>query len=263
LPAGWQVPLGYRRDGAGREMLVRLAGVHPAATLAALAAGGDAADEGRRPPLAEAVRGLVDPRPGYANHHFAVVERDRVAAALAAFRDELPPGPWVFAGTLADGAEFRIELSDAAASIDLPTGTSTVDARDEFDRMPVPPGSGGMLPALVLWRRLVLEGPAAVGRTSYWGTSPRDPAALRAGAEVDLVDVLETFAAGVAARFAVDDLGRVVGIDLWADPDADPCELRLEWPPAAAGAPETIVVSRRGQPFATFSLTPAQAEAAP
>lgn len=267
LPAGWQVPLVYRRDGQRHEMLVRLAAVHAPATLAALAAGGEPGDPAApagASRLPESARGLIDPRPGYANHHFAVVERDRVAAAIAAFRDERPPGPWVFAGTLAGGAEFRIEITDATASIDLPTGTSTIHADDEFDRTPVPPGSGGMLPALVLWRRLVVEGPVAVGRTDYWGTAPRDPAAFMVGADVDLVDVLETFAAGVQARFAVDAGGRVVGIDLWTEPDADPCEMRLHWPTDAAPvAPTTIEVSRRGEPFATFSLEPAAGGVAP
>lgn len=266
LPAGWQVPLAYRRDGVEQEMLVRLGGVHPAATLAALAAGGDAAEAaetGPGSPPPDGIRRLVDPRPGYANHHFAVVERDRVAAALAAFRDHRPPGPWVLAGTLDGGGEFRIELTDAAASIDLPTGTSTIDAGDEFDRLPVPPGSGGLLPALVLWRRLVIEGPAAVGRTSYWGTSPRNPATFRLGGAADLVDVLETYTAGVEARFSVDEVGRVVGIDLWTDADADPCEVRLTWPSGPARAPQAIAVSRRGQPFATFLLAPARTEGLP
>jgi S1-C subfamily serine protease len=265
FPAGWQVPLVWRQGATRHEAVVRLGGVHSAAKLATLAAaaGEEAPEEAvKRPPLPVPVRDLYDPRPGYANHHFAVVERDRVATALATFRDVVPPGPWVFSGTLDDGGEFRIELSDAAASIDLPTGTSTLGADDDFDRSPVPPGSGGMLPALVLWRRLVIEGPAAVGHTTFWGTAPRDPATMRAGAGVDLADVLETSAAGVEARFTVDESGRVVGIDLWAEPEADPCEMRLAWPPASEGAvaPTTIEVRRRGTPFGTFHLRPATGE---
>jgi len=267
LPAGWQVPVGYRRDGANHEMLARLSGVHPAAVLAALAAGGEAAERaesGQPARLPKAVHRFVDLRPAYANHHFAVVERDRVTAALAAYRDRRPPGPWVFVGTIDAGAEFRIELSDGSATIDLPTGTSTVAAGDDFERVPVPPGSGGMLPALVLWRRLVIDGPSAVGRTAYWGTAARDPARFQAGAGVELVDVLETSAAGVEARFSIDDSGRVVGIDLWSDPDADPCEVRLTWPAdAAAVTPTAIAVSRRGRPFASFAVAPASGGTTP
>jgi len=136
---------------------------------------------------------------------------------------------------------------------------------DALDRDPVPAGSGGLLAALVLWRRLVIEGPVAVGGTSYWGTAPRDPAALRDGAAIELVDVLETAAAGVEARFAVDVAGRVVAIDLWTSPDADPCEVRFAWPRgrAASGWPARMVVRRGGEPFGTFLIDPAADGGAP
>jgi len=239
LPAGWQVPLVYRRDGRREELLVRLAGVHAPAELARLADGGiegaePAPPEGKGPtpprkpprPLPEAVRALYESRPGFANYHFNVRERDRVGRALAKAGGAGPAGGWVLSGTLAAGGEFRIELSDTAATIDLPTGTSTLDATGELDASPEPPGSGGLLAALVLWRRLVAAGPAAVGRTIYRGTVPRNPRAIDPTGG-DLVDVLETAVDGVEARFAVDQAGGVVGIDLWTAPDQDPCEVRL------------------------------------
>ncbi len=266
LPAGWQVPLVSRRGGRRFEMLVRLAAIHAPAELAAIVAGGAEEEKPRqggeaaKPELPEAVRGLHEPRSGFANHHFNVVERDRVAAAIAAARGSLPSGPWVFAGRLATGDEFRIELSDTSASIDLPTGTSTLAVDDALDRSPVPPGSGGMLAALVLWRQLVTAGPAAVGRTIFWGTAPRDPAKLGDAAIVEFVDVLESAASGVEARFAVDG-GRVVAIDLWTSPDAEPCEIRLVWNDAGeAGSqamPARLEVSRGGQEFGTFVIEPA------
>jgi len=259
LPAGWQVPLAFRRDGRRREILVRLAAVHAPAELATLAAGssGDddpqpaprSADEPARPPRADvlpaAVRGLYEARAGYANHRFNVIERDRVAKAIAAGDAAGQGGDWVITGTLGgDGAEFRIELSDSSGTIDLPTGTSTLDTTADLDASPVPPGSGGMLAALALWRRLCLEGPAAVGRTAYWGTAPRDPRRI---------DVLESAVAGIEARFAVDREGTFVGIDLWTAPDAEPCELRvtaaLEGTP---GMPGTFEVWRGGDRFGTF-----------
>ncbi len=239
LPAGWQVPVVFRRDGRREEILVRLAGVHTAAELAAIAAGGMAGGEppeGGRPAqtaapadsLPEAVRGLYEPRPGFTNFFFNRVERDRVARAIAAARGA-GQGGWMLSGTLVDGGEFRIELSDAGCSIDLPTGTSSLDAGDELDAAAVPPGSGGLLAALAVWRRLVLEGPAEVGRTIYWGTAPRDPRQIDP-AGGDLVDVLESAVAGIEARFAFAADGSLVGIDLWTAPDADPCELRVTGP---------------------------------
>lgn len=271
LPAGWQVPLVYRREGRRQEMLVRLAGVHTPAELARIVAGGDEGPQpapppddkpGRKPsapgrpatPLPAAVRGLYEPRPGFANYHFNVIERDRVAKALATAAGEGRQGEWVLSGTLAAGGEFRIELSDTVATIDLPTGTSTLDATGELDASPEPPGSGGLLAGLALWRRLVAEGPAAVGRTIYRGTAPRDPRAIDPTGG-DLVDVLETAAAGVEARFAVDARGAVVAIDLWTSPDADPCEIRFSGRrDDAPTLPTTMDVHRGPEPFGTFRL---------
>jgi len=284
LPAGWQVPLVYRRAGRRVETLVRLAAVHAPAELAAIVAG-DALEERRRgrrpgrgdeekpgdgPPgpddaapaarrladLPEAVRGLIDPRPGFANHHFNVIERDRVARAIAA---RGVPTDWVLAGTIEGGGAFRIELADDAATIDLPTGRSMIDPREPLDARPEPPGSGGLLAALVIWRRLVREGPAATGRTTYWGTAPADPAALGAAGAAELVDVLETAVAGVEARLFVAGDGRVTGIDLWTEPDADPCEVRFKG--GAGGLPEVIEVRRGTAPFAVLRATAAAAGA--
>ena len=270
LPAGWQVPLVYRRGGRRFEVLVRLAAVHTAAELATLAAGDAGAgpdkeqdkDQDRedvpgketrpaaaREPLPEALRGLVDPRPGFANHHFNVVERDRVARAVAA---RAGPAAWVLSGTLDAGGEFRIELADEAATIDLPTGRSKIDPREPLDVRPEPPGSGGLLAALVVWRRLVREGPVATGRTTYWGTAPVDPATMDGSAAGELVDVLESAVAGVEARLFVAADGRVVGIYLWTEPDADPCEVRFAGD--AGGLPAVIEVRRGTVPFATLRV---------
>jgi serine protease Do len=267
LPEGWQVPLVWRRGGRRQETLVRLAAVHSAAELAALVEdGGDGGGQPHQGPqparsaLPAAARGLYEARAGFANHHFNVVERDRVAKALARGGAAVPTGPWVLAGRLAAGADFRIELSDAMATIDLPTGTSSVATADDLSSSPVPPGSGGLLAALILWRTLVTVGPAAVGRTIYWGTAPRDPATLAADSRPELVDVLATAASGVEARFSVDEAGRVVAIDLWTTSAADPCEVRFEWPPDSGQAldlmPARMTVGCGGQPFGTFVIDP-------
>ena len=281
LPAGWQVPLVYRRGTERAEVLVRLAPLHAPAELAAIVAGDRRPDRGpgrgpdrpapddvpgrpetMRPPpedMPAVVRAVHDPRPGFTNHHFNVVERDRVAAAIAAARRP-PAGPWRFGGTLAESGDFSIEVDDTVVSIELPTGRSTLDPRGELDAAADPPGSGGLLAALALWRRLSTGGPADLGSTTYWGTAPLYGSPLAradetATASPPLLDVLESAVAGVVARFFVDDGGSVVGIDLWLDADADPCEVRLA-PPADDGLPRAIVVRRGTTPFATFLVTP-------
>jgi len=304
LPAGWQVPLVYRRAGRREEILVRLAGVHTAAELANIVAGKDPRQGSRRPPapgdgkdqpapgdrpapegdgpghgqprqerdadapagtgqLPAAVRGLYEARRGYTNHHFNTVERDRVARLLAADGIYRPlGGRWTFTGTLSTGEEFQIELSDEEGAIDLPTGKTRVDATGELDANPSPPGSGGMLAALLLWRRLLREGPEPLGSTSYWGTAPRDPRTFGAGDGDALVDVLDSSVAGVEARFAVDPSGAVVGIDLWTAPDADPCEVRFAaaLPDHPQGMPAMIEVRHGNGVFGVFRVQAALLE---
>jgi S1-C subfamily serine protease len=256
LPAGWQVPIAWRRDGRRGEALVRLAGVHTPTALAAIVAGGEpaAGPALQRPgPAADglpaAVRGLYEPRMGYANFHFNGVERARVARGIAG---RPAPATWQLDGTLDGGGRFRILLDDERAAIDLPTGSSEIDPQGDLDR-DEPPGSGGLLAALVLWRRLVREGPAAVGGTVYRGTAPADPATLGGPGDTGLVDVLETAAGGVRAHVGVNAAGEIVWIDLWTGADADPCELRFG-PPAAGGLPTTIVARRGTEPFAGFAI---------
>jgi len=296
LPAGWQVPLVSRRSGRRTEMLVRLAGVHAPAELAKLAAAGlgpekpapppgeeppkqgdPADDSAAKPPLPEAVRGLFESRPGFTNHHFNVVERDRVAHAIATGHAPRRTGAWVLSGRLAAGGTFRIGLTDAEGVIDLPTGTTRVDARRDLDVAPNPPGSGGMLAALLLWRRLVNEGPAALGRTEYWGTmplpahpgSPRrdgtEPPAAEAIRGPRLFDALTTAVGGVEARFAIDDTGRIVGIDLWTQPDADPCEIRCigSFGDAAPGLPAALEVRHGNELFGMFEMNEVTLEEGP
>jgi S1-C subfamily serine protease len=289
LPAGWRVPLVYRRGGRREEILVRLAGVHTAAELARIVAGqprdqserqppmpvpGDgppdqvppgepAAGDGRERPLPAAVKPFYEQRRGYANYHFNVVERDRVARLLAADgRPAAAGGTWTFSGRLATGEAFRIELSDREGSIDLPTGTTRVDATGELDTNPSPPGSGGMLAALLVWRRLLREGPAAVGRTGYWGTAPLDPAAWTDGPNPPLGDVLESAVAGVEALFTIDGTGDVRLVELWTSPENDPCEIRFG-PPAddlPRGVPTSLEVRHGNTTFGLFRIEQATLE---
>ncbi|MEY3204433.1 MAG: Periplasmic serine endoprotease DegP precursor, partial [Planctomycetota bacterium] len=271
LPAGWRVPLAYRRAGRRHEIVVRLAAVHSAAALAALVSGepeppprGPKDDaprvpaDRRGPPdaarLPESVRGLYDPRPGFVNFHFNTLERDRVAAAIAKSRPATMPGAWEFAGARAEGGRFQLRLADDDAVIDLPTGTSRIDPAGDLAADASPPGSGGLLAALAIWRQLVRSGPTAVGGTTYWGTAPRDPQAFTAGFAAELVDVLEVAVSGMTAEVAVDATGIVTQVELWQDADSDSCLVRFgrPHPDDPRGLPTRFDVSRGNEVFGAF-----------
>ena len=256
---------------------MRLSAVHSAAELAALVAGEmepqpkPPDDNKPMPPsprpaataaarLPESIRGLYDPRPGYVNFHFNTVERERVARGLTTSRAAAATGPWELAGTLAAGGRFRIQLADEEAVIDLPTGTTRIDPRGDLAGDAGPPGSGGLLAALAVWRRMVHGGPAALTGTTYLGTAPREPRDLVDAAAVELVDLLEVAVAGVTAQVAVGADGCVSHVDLWMDPEGEPCEVRFG-PPAPddpRGLPGRIDVARGGEPFGTFLVEPAE-----
>jgi serine protease Do len=280
FPAGWRVPLVYRRDGRVEEISVRLAPVHAAAELTEIAAGrrqsgpppreggpGEAppaAEAPIVPKLPEAVRSLYEAKVGFANYAFSRMERDRVAAAIRAARGgEVIEGVWEIAGSLQDGRAFRIEISDVLATIDLPTGTSRLDPREPLDESPVPPGSGGMLAALVVWRQLLTVGPESVGRTDYIGTGPVVMQGASAPLNVDtpLADLLASDVAGVRAETFVDteaEPGRVLRIDLWASLRADPCEVQFRYPEKNAGPslhmPQVMEVRVGSDLFGVFTI---------
>jgi len=279
LPAGWRVPLEFRREGRPAVISVRLAGVHSAAELAKLAAiggqqqpphppggprEGDDGDRGEPPedgagspadpPLPESLRGLYEARTGFVNYHFNRIERDRVAEAIRSAGGFATSGPWLLEGSLADGRPFRLELDSNGGRIDLPTGTSRLDAAKSLDSQPVPPGSGGMLAAAWLWRKLLLEGPAAVGRTDYLGTAPRggdeDDASPR------LVDVLSSSVGGIELETSIDAEGRILAIEAWGTSGADPCELRFDR--YSPRGPTVIEVRRGDSRFGEFTVESAR-----
>lgn len=281
LPAGWRVPLVYRREGRPTEIVVELAGVHTTAMLADIIAGGRGkpAPPGRpgeqpEPPanplapkpedLPAAIRPLYEPRLGFTNFHFNRVELERVAGLIAAGAgrapDEQAAEPpdagrpaWTFRGRLEQGGSFEIELDDQAASVSLPTGISRWEpvaaeaglaAEAGFDASP--PGSGGMLAALTLWRQLVLDGVAGSGRMIYWGQQPLT------GSTGELVDVLELTSGAGRTRFHVTASGAVVAVNFLLSPTAEPCELQFRF--AADQRPTAFVVNHAGRRFATFLI---------
>jgi len=285
LPAGWRVPLVYRREGRPTEIVVELAGVHTTAMLSDIISGGRGkptppGKPGEQQPtpgpnplapkpedLPEAIRPLYEPRLGFTNFYFNRVELKRVTELIAAGSGQIvdqqaaaqpdtQQPAWTFRGRLEQGGGFEIELADQAASISLPTGVSRWEpvaaeaglaAEAGFDASP--PGSGGMLAALTLWRQLLLDGATSSGRMIYWGQQPL------VGSAGELVDVLELTTGAGRARFQVASSGTVVAVDFLLSPTAEPCELSFQFDgDGASRRPTALVVHHAGRRFATFLI---------
>jgi len=173
-------------------------------------------------PMPEIVKQHFEAKRGYANYYFNRLERDRVWKAWTArVGSGSAAASWDISGPLDNGGKYRFEISDSEALLGLPAGESKWASTDEIGASLTPLGSGGLFPALFLWRRLAVAGPQAYGEVHYLGTVPLD-------GRNEMVDVLVGLHGGVECRFLFDPKsGLLVGIELFPETHADPCEVRL------------------------------------
>ena len=275
LPAGWRIPVVFRRAGRPSEIFVELAGVHTPAMLNELMAGRRAPPSQSKPgnkpeakpnPLApdpadlpESIRKFYEPRFGYANFYFNRIELERVRDVLQRRKSvsEQQETSWRYQGQLEAGGSFEIELSDQSATISLPTGISRweqaaadagLSAEAGFDSSP--PGSGGMLAALTMWRRLLIQGAHNIkGRITYWGQQP-----LYSASTNQLADVLELTTSSCRARFFIDEFGNISQVTFFLGSSSTSCDLHFDglgkrgpyWQPTH------LTVDYDGDRFATF-----------
>ena len=128
---------------------------------------------------------------------------------------------------------------------DVPLGSSLLPAH-----------SGGLLPALYLWRRLAVEGLGRFGEVYYNGTAPL------LGHE-GLVDVLVGAHKDVECRFYFDPVeGHLLAMEMFPDEDSDPCEVYFSDYHEVAGRswPGRIEVRYGDDLFAVFKVTESRLE---
>jgi hypothetical protein len=159
---------------------------------------------------------------GYVNYFFNRQNQERLWKGLVARGDFSEfGGPWVLSGMVnANAGQFRIELTGSDGRIELPTGDTDIKVAEGLDARLNPPGSGGMLGALWLWRKYLVEGPKKFGKLEYRGEAPLP---FREG----LFDVLVGTAEGVECLFYFEPTSTaLVLIEMFPDgSNADPCEV--------------------------------------
>jgi S1-C subfamily serine protease len=247
-PRDWRVPLSFARQGERYDVMVRLRGVHAQAELEEMAQGRpreprakpmprpgappkkddppqpkpkpEAKPAHRPAAMPDIVKKHFSAKPGYVNYYFNQLEQDRVWKALVARGDYAGAGDvWTLEGETAMNEPFTLEFSDKESSIKLPSGQLKIELAGGLSNRQEPPGSGGLLVALALWRRFQIEGPQKFGDVYYLGTAPL------AGHE-GLVDVLVAAHDDVECRFYFDPgKGHLVALELYPQQDVDPCEL--------------------------------------
>jgi S1-C subfamily serine protease len=242
-PRGWRVPLSFVRQGERFDVLVRLRGVHAQAELAEMVEGrrqiepdkprpkpGEPPkkDEPQPPrqlrphsaPMPEVVKKHFVAKEGYVNYFFNQLERDRVWKALVARGNYADAGStWTISGQTGTAEAFTLVAAGDEASIQLPAGQVRIDLAGGLAGRLDPPGSGGLLVALAMWRRFLVEGPEKFGEVYYLGTAPL------AGHE-GLVDVLVATHGDVECLLMFDPAeGHLVALEMYPAEDVDPCEL--------------------------------------
>lgn len=266
-PKGWRVPLVYRRDGKETEIQARLTGVHGEEELIGLIQkrpqqerpkpqprpggrpmpmphpGDDPEGKpkppeqpkpgepkappmiemgNKPPPIPPEIKKLIVERSGYANYYFNELNRDRVWSAFAKGGDFTgAAGAWKLTGEMEGGGKVEITLADETSAGTFPQGAVKLEPNQDLDQQLGPAGSGGLLVALHLWRTLLVTGPQKFGDCYYYGTAPY------AGVEGQ-ADVLVATRNVAEMNLVFDPKnGQLAIIEMTADPDADPCEVRF------------------------------------
>ncbi len=246
-PSGWRVPITFRRDGREYDRIVRLAAVHREGELDALLEAEKEPQPGPHHPdgepnepdqpgeeeskqeaakkneLPPEVKPFYEATPGYANFWFNRYHQQRVWNAYLVHGDFADAGwNWDIHAKNQAGADVAIKLTEKHGSIILPEGQSEAEFGLSLTEQSSPPGSGGLLATLHLWQRLMRMGPRRFGDVRYLGTLPWKD-------NVELDDCLEAVHGGVVTRFYFNSTsGNLVGVEMQASDDQDPCELYFD-----------------------------------
>ena len=248
-PAGWPLPLTVRRGGETLDLLVRTRGLNRTTDLLKVVAPKPG------PPPGEAVKGLIEKRPGFANAHFNDLERDRVLGSLPPAG---PAGAWRLTGEDADGIPATFTLADGGVGLTLGDNSFLQPLGADAEPLDEPPGAGPLLFALRQWQLLRSGRTDGFAAFHYVGTEPLDW-------EGPTVEVLAAENAGVTTHFYVevgdDGRGRLRGFDAWRENRGAATEARFAGPPVggAIPAPSVVRVSFAGTPYRTFQLEAAEA----
>ncbi len=234
LPRGWRVPLVFRRQEEQWTVLVRLQGAHRPGELQQRLQrrrrpgpnpGPQKPNDHHSPKLPPVVAKHYEARPGFANYYFNRLEQKRVQKLLDKLGHFSPSSRWAFAGEIPGGLKAQVVLETDRVQLILPGGTTSLEINQEEPNLTQqlsPPGSGGLVQALYLWRRLLCQRIEHFGGMYYWGTVPLP-------GHPGLVDCLVGLHGGVETRVYVHPQdGRILALEMFADDQSDPCEIYFD-----------------------------------
>ncbi|QDT90726.1 S1C family serine protease [Gimesia algae] len=240
-PAGWTLPLVYRRNEKKNTIYVRLQALHTALELQEQAGQKQlipekAPEPGEKKPRLpmpnphakaapeppEKYKHLYVPKTGFANYYFNQQQQERLLQALSAtsnFSDRT--GTWTLTGKLGNGTDFILTLADKGVGFEV--GKDIFLQSLEADMfVDEPPGTGGLLAALHHFR-LLLSGQSERFTDFYYLGSER------LDGTNEMVDVLIATQTGTISRwyFNKSDLS-LRGLDFYLTENSEVCAIRFE-----------------------------------
>jgi S1-C subfamily serine protease len=295
-PRGWRVPLVYRRDNQRTEILARLMGVQRAIIEDRPGAPGNPMDRPAMPgavlPPSPAAK-FYKAKEGFTNFHFNEEGQKRILAELTKISDfSKLTGDWTlnmtgkpFQGAAA-GKEFPVKAliqetgaadgKSPRALLDLDSLVFPLEPLNKDEKAEIfldPPGSGGMVMAMYLYRQLLVYGPKGfTGKEGFWhgGVEPYYPPSKDEKPDFMknrvLAEVLRTKFAGIESRwyFAMSDdpegrwkKSQLIGFEVTPDKDKDGCEVCLSHYKDFGGKtlPSKFYVRSGMVPYGEFTLT--------
>ncbi|MBY0230030.1 MAG: trypsin-like peptidase domain-containing protein [Gemmataceae bacterium] len=256
-PRGWRVPLVYARENKQTEILVRLMGVTKR-VIEEPGKGGPPVPP--PPPITGPAKELYAAKPGFANWHFNKLGQARL---LKAFEENGDFTKLVNDWRLEFGPDDEVEIKDRGAAdgkspkIIVTKGglkfpLEPLSTSEKLESFRDPPNSGGLALAMYHYKTLLTLKEKGFSTEFYHGgLEPfytADASAAPDGrpgegkgyaASRVMTEVLVTKAAGAAGKwyFALEDdadkkaarwkKGQMIGFEVTADRDSDPCEVCL------------------------------------
>jgi serine protease Do len=265
FPKGWRVPLTFQREGKQYDIIVRLTGVHSETELVDLVQpevpGSQSGPPGEQDPenptpgnphlqkaesaVPAAAAKMIENRRGYANYYFNRLALSDVFSRMnrhSVFSDD--NSAWVFSGKTNEQLPFQFILKNEQSGVRWDLRSHVLDPKVDLDQQLWPERTGGLLPALHLWRKLLVTGPEKYGQVDYYGSLPFGPAGQLADVVIATVDVTQCY------FFFDKSTADLIGIEMHTSEDVEPCVVRFEdfRTVGSVNLPHLIIVSQGNLP---------------
>ncbi len=275
-PRGWRVPLEFRRgDKDKKEILVRLMGVQKKEVGEAPPANPkQPPPKGKgMPPVQGPAAKFYDPKPGFVNFYFNRQEKNRLLAGFKKSSDFTGvKGTWTIDGTVRLGkananSDFALTMKEGKINLKLGAFPQDVDPfSKDIKELRAPNGSGGFMPAMYVWRVLLMEGDKGFpGECVHGGTEPfypppTDRSAVKSWSDQRVMaEVLSTrFGNYMTKWFFSPADQKLLGFELrMQDQNEDPVEVYFSDYRAVDGKqlPHRIQVKYEDHLYGTFNVT--------